>query len=188
MPAARPDDPHGNRIRQDAEIERHVLTDDGTFPNTTARRPLLLLRGALRPDGADDPAALVEAVFARWAWTNSWRNGIYGFHHYHSTSHEALGCYAGQASVRLGGPTGRGITATVRAGDVLVIPAGVAHCNLGSSPDFAVVGAYPDGRRWDLLRGGAGERPAADARIAALPLPEFDPVLGPHGPLRQFWT
>ena len=157
------------------------MTDDGTFPNS--RLPLLVLRGALAGEDAD----AVETRFGAHGWSGFWRAGIYPFHHYHSTSHEVLGCFAGQASVRLGGPSDRGITATVHAGDVLVIPAGVAHCRLGASADFAVVGAYPEGRRWDLLRGEAGERPAADARIAALPLPAQDPVGGTAGPLRRLW-
>ena len=75
----------------------------------------------------------------------------------------------------------------MHAGDVIVIPAGVAHQNIGSSADFAVVGAYPDGREWDLLRGLPGERPQADHNIATLPIPDYDPIYGPQGPLRQAW-
>ena len=48
-------------------------------------------------------------------------------------------------------------------GDVIVIPAGVAHQNISASDDFGVVGAYPDGREWDLLRGRSGERPVSPA-------------------------
>jgi uncharacterized protein YjlB len=72
----------------------------------------------------------------------------------------------------------------VHAGDVIVIPAGVAHQNLGANNDFGVVGAYPGGRQWDLLRGLPGERPKADQNIAALPIPEKDPIYGVEGPLR----
>jgi uncharacterized protein YjlB len=43
---------------------------------------------------------------------------------------------------------------TVKAGDVVVVPAGVAHCNQGQSSDLLIVGAYPDnGPRPDLRRG-----------------------------------
>jgi uncharacterized protein YjlB len=163
--------------------ETAVFKDDGAIPNN--RLHLLLYRGVL-PTGGDDPAAKVVQQFAANNWTNSWRNGIYPFHHYHSTSHEVLGVYSGSATVRLGGEQGKDFT--VQAGDVIVIPAGVGHKNLGASEDFGVVGAYPDGRSWDLLTGKPGERPQADQNIAALPVPENDPVYGSEGPLRKIWS
>ena len=71
--------------------------------------------------------------------------------------------------------------------DVVVIPAGVEHKRMESSLDFSVVGAYPGGHNWDLLRGLPGERPRADRNIAAVPLPDNDPIAGPGGPLKQIW-
>ena len=59
--------------------------------------------------------------------------------------------------------------------------------NSSSSPDFHVVGGYPVGQEPDLLRGNPGERPAADDRIAAVPLPKADPVYGTDGPLVKLW-
>jgi len=156
--------------------------DDGVFPNNVL--PLLLYEQAIATD-AEDPAPIFEERFAENNWTNSWRNGVYSFRHYHSTSHEVLGVYRGAATLRLGGQHGNNIT--VHAGDVIVIPAGVAHQNIGANADFGVVGAYPDGRQWDVLRGRPGERPKADHNIAALPIPENDPVCGAEGPLRQIW-
>jgi uncharacterized protein YjlB len=73
------------------------------------------------------------------------------FLNYHSTSHEVLGVHSGVATLRLGGEHGKNVE--VVAGDVVIIPAGVAHQNLSSSDDFGVVGAYPGGHDWDLLRG-----------------------------------
>ena len=160
-----------------------IFKDDGVIPNN--RYPLLLYRGVIDVESAD-PASQVQEEFAANNWTNSWRNGIYPFHHYHSTSHEVLGIYRGSATVRLGGEQGRDFT--VQAGDVIVIPAGVGHKNLGASADFGVVGAYPDGRQWDLLTGKPGERPKADRNIAALPIPDNDPVYGSSGPLRKIWA
>jgi uncharacterized protein YjlB len=154
--------------------------DDGHIPNN--RLPLLLYRDVL-PTGitADD----LQNEFAKNRWTNSWDNGIYSFHHYHSTSHEVLGIYKGNAQLQLGGEKGKKIS--VKAGDVIVIPAGVGHKNLGSSDDFGVVGAYPDGRTWDVLKGEPGERPSADKNIAALAIPDFDPLLGKSDGLRKMW-
>ena len=119
-------------------------------------------------------ASVFERGFAQNDWRNSWRNGVYSFAHYHSTAHEALGVYSGSAKLRLGGEHGQ--TVEVRSGDVILIPAGVAHHNIGTSPDFSDVGAYPDGRQWDLLRGLPGERPKSDHTIAALPIPDYDPI------------
>jgi uncharacterized protein YjlB len=90
-----------------------------------------------------------------------------------------LGVYSGAATVRLGGEHGKKVE--VRTGDVIVIPAGVAHQNVGASDDFGVVGAYPEGREWDLLRGLPGERPNADRNIAAFPMPDNDPIYGAKG-------
>ena len=156
--------------------------DDGVIPNS--RHPLLLYRRVLDLEG-EDPASRVQEQFASHNWTNSWINGIYAFHHYHSISHDEVGVCRGTATLRFGGDEGQNFT--VQAGDAIVIPAGVGHKNLGSSKDFGVVGAYPEGRQWDLLTGRPGERPKADQNIAALPIPDTDPVFGPDGPLRKLW-
>ena len=162
--------------------ERLNFKDDGIFPNSPL--PLLFYRDAITTD-AKDPASIFEKRFAENDWTNSWRDGVYPFPHYHSTSHEVLGVYSGAATLRLGGEHGKNVD--VHAGDVIVIPAGVAHQNIGAGDDFGVVGAYPGGREWDLLRGLPGERPKADRNIAALPMPENDPIYGVEGPLRGIW-
>jgi uncharacterized protein YjlB len=162
--------------------EQFPFKDDGVFPNSPL--PLLLYRRAIITD-AEDPASIFEQRFAENDWTNSWRDGVYSFPHYHSTSHEVLGVYSGTATLRLGGEHGKNVE--VNAGDVIVIPAGIAHQNIGADDAFGVVGAYPDGHEWDLLRGLPGERPKADHNIAALPTPENDPIYGAEGPLRRIW-
>jgi uncharacterized protein YjlB len=169
------------RQQEFVEPEQFRFRDDGVFPNSVL--PLLLYRQAFTE--AEDRASVVEQRFAENDWTNSWRNGVYSFAHYHSTTHEVLGVYAGTATLRLGGQHGENVE--VHGGDVIVIPAGVAHQNIGDSADFGVVGAYPDGREWDLLRGLPGERPKVDRNIATLPIPDNDPSYGPESPLRQIW-
>lgn len=158
-----------------------VFADDGTFPNS--RLPLLFYDQAL-PRGEVTPEAL-EKLFADNGWPPAWRSSVYTFHHYHSTAHETLGIARGSARLMLGGPEGREFDVT--AGDVIVIPAGVAHRRLSSSDDFLVVGCYPPGQDWDLLRGDAGDRPQADRNIASVPLPQSDPVGGKDGPLVERW-
>jgi uncharacterized protein YjlB len=61
---------------------------------------------------------------------------------------------------------------------VVVLPAGTGHCNLGSSSDLLVVGAYPNGMRWDLRRGDLAEHDEVLANIARVPIPDRDPVRG----------
>lgn len=173
----------GSTTNQSIEIFSEILTDDGTFPNNE-KLPLLIYREAIDLEGGSGAAA-VEQLLHGNNWTNSWRNGIYSFHHYHSTAHEVLGIYSGSARVQLGGR--EGITENVDAGDVIVIPAGVAHKNLGSSSGFRCVGAYASGESWDMKYGREGERPAADENIARVPLPTTDPVFGESGPLPDQW-
>lgn len=159
--------------------EAHLFQDDGRFPNS--KLPLLLYRDALPAD----PAAM-ERSFAANDWSNGWRDGVYPYHHFHSTAHEVLGIAAGTATVTFGGPSGQSLA--VYPGDVVVIPAGVAHCCLGSSPDFLVVGAYPGGADWDVRRGEVSEHAAACRAIAAVAIPDHDPVTGAGGALPRVWA
>lgn len=159
--------------------------DDGTIPNNP-RFPVLIYHQAVDMTERRDAAAVFERLFAANDWKNAWRNGIYTFHHYHSTTHEVMGIYNGSATVRFGGE--KGVTQKVRYGDVIIIPAGVAHKSLGSSANLGVVGAYPQGAEWDMNYGRPGERPQADHHIAAAPMPHTDPVYGPEGPMFQYWN
>ncbi len=85
------------------------------------------------------------------------------------------GCFQGQARILFGGDQGEVVD--ISPGDGVMIPAGVAHKCLKSSPDFLVVGAYPLGQTPDMKYGRPGERPLADKNSAALGLPEKAPVL-----------
>lgn len=170
-------------LRAQEPRTEHLL-DDGHFPNNSAL-PVLIYRGVLR-EAVSVPAPTFERIFAVHNWTGSWRNGIFGYHHYHSTTHEVLGVADGAATLKLGGPAG--LSLEVEAGDVLVLPAGIAHKNLDAAPRFLVVGAYPDGRRWDLKEGAPDERPQADRNIEQVPRPSADPLYGPGGPLTRHWA
>jgi uncharacterized protein YjlB len=163
-------------------VRAHVLADDGTIPNS--RLPLLVYLQAVDLGGVD-PAGAVETTLQAHGWGGGWRNGIFPYHHYHSTAHEVLVVYGGSARVQFGGEAG--IVASVAAGDVVVIPAGVGHKNLGATADFGVIGAYPRGQTWDICYGRTGERPRADKNIARVPLPSADPVFGRGGPLLAHW-
>ena len=135
---------------------------------------MLIYRGVDAADGAD----AARALFAAHGWGGSWVDGVFDFHHFHSTSHEALAVVAGAATLELGGPQGEAFD--VAAGDVLVLPAGTGHRRATARDGFTVVGAYPAGQEdYDLLRGESAEEvEAARRRIAALPAPPEDPVGG----------
>jgi uncharacterized protein YjlB len=115
-----------------------------------------------------------------------WRNGICDFHHFHSNAHEVLGVGRGEARLAFGGPQGRILQ--VRAADVVVIPAGVAHCNKGGAGGLLIIGAYPGGTGYDLRRGDPADYADALRRIAAAPRPASDPVGGADGALLRLWA
>src|SRR5262249_31393804 len=107
--------------------------DDGRIPNHP-RWPVLIYWGVVQLPQAFDPAAVLEDLFESNGWGDSWRNGIYDYLHYHSRIHEVLGIARGNAKVRLGGDRGR--TLNLRAGDVVILPAGTGHQCLVASKDF----------------------------------------------------
>ena len=161
-----------------SDVEVLLLSQNGWMPNND-RLPVLLYRGAL---AAGDPGGM-EAAFERNQWPPQWRNGVYDFHHYHSTAHEVLGFAAGSAHLMLGGEGGHEVT--VNPGDVALLPTGTGHCRLSASSDFLVIGAYPKGETWDICR--TAPDAAALERMRQVKFPASDPVAGPSGPLVQHW-
>lgn len=150
--------------------QHFLIKGNEIFPGN--RLPALLYKHVIK-----DPAPLkIMEIFEHHGWTNSWDAGIFTYHHYHSITHEVLGIYSGNADIQLGGD--QGPVLHLEAGDVLIIPAGVAHRNLGEENDVGVIGAYPDGKHYDMNYGKPGERPQADMQIAAVPLPAKNPVTG----------
>lgn len=168
---------------QHINIIRHLLPDDGTFPNN-ALLPLLVYRNVFHLSSGDT-AKTVEEILESNGWTHAWRDGVYDYHHYHSTAHEVLCVIRGSARIQFGGPSG--ISLLLEQGDAVIIPAGVAHKNIGDNTDFECIGAYPDGQQYDMNYGKEGERPRTDENIRNLPLPEADPVYGMDGPLIKNW-
>ena len=157
--------------------------DDGIVPNHP-RWPLIVYRGAIRLREGLDPAAILEDVFARNGWGNSWRNGVYDFVHYHSRIHEVLGVARGHAEVEFGGS--QGSTLHIKAGDVAILPAGTGHRCIKASDDFLCVGAYPPSGTYDLCR-TSEDRNRALKTVRRVPRPRRDPVYGVRGPLVSTW-
>jgi uncharacterized protein YjlB len=165
------------------EIKELLISPAKPFPNS-ARFPLLLYQSAV--DRESVSPEWFENRFSAHGWSLSWRNGVYSYHHFHSSAHEVLGCYSGSARVLFGGPGG--LIATLNTGDAVVIPAGVGHCLFESSDEFRVVGAYPDGTRPDTMEGRDAEYPEAQARSTAVPKPDSDPLDGADGPISRIWN
>lgn len=161
------------------------FSDDGVIPNNP-KLPLIVYRTPVRLKGDFDPAALFEDLFAANGWADGWRDGIYDFTHYHSQTHEVLGIARGRAKVQFGGAKGRLLL--VKAGDVVVIPAGVSHRRMTPSDDLLVVGAYPAAGRYNEYRDSRDEHDRALEDIAHVPLPKKDPVYGADGGLIDLWT
>jgi uncharacterized protein YjlB len=157
------------------ELETWTAPPGDRIPNHP-RFPVLAYRGA---EAASGGAQAARAAFARAGWSGSWVDGVFPFHHFHSTSHEVLAVVAGRATLELGGPRGKAFE--VAAGDVLVLPAGTGHRRVQADAEFTVVGAYPAGQEdYDVLREeeDPGALEAARQRIAALPAPASDPAGG----------
>lgn len=162
--------------------EKYFVKDDGVFPNNSL--PILFYPKVLDLPRLF-PAIAVTGLFQKNNWANNWRQGIYTFHHYHSITHEVLGVCKGETLLLLGGE--QGITLFIEKGDVLIIPAGVAHINLGKEKDVICVGGYPDGKDFDMNYGKDDERPATDENISSIALPQTDPVFGKNGGLLNLW-
>jgi uncharacterized protein YjlB len=154
--------------------EQHWSKPKGMLPNS--RFPLLVHRGGVPGGGVD---AVRDRLRAN-GWYNNWKYpGIYEYPHFHSTSHECLGCAQGWMEVEVFGRGGTKLR--VEAGDFIVMPAGVSHQMTGHSDDVIMIGGYPDGRDWDNIQEDhitEETRRAAAKRIYMLPIPSKDPVTG----------
>ena len=166
--------------------EEHHYAPDGTVINS--RLPLLVYRNAVRPGPDGNLEAAMKQTFRRNDWLNNWtERGVYPYPHFHSTCHEVLGVVRGSMPLRLGGAGQEPMLFS--AGDAIVVPAGVSHTafpeeqhrELGGTDDVLMVGGYPEGRDWDLMRDGEvsdAEMRAALKRIMSQPIPRLDPVTG----------
>ena len=171
-------------MKEQIDVGEYRFEDDGSIPNNPTL-PLLVYPQAL--EGSELDPSRCEELLSENGWGGSWVDGVFPYHHYHSTSHEVLCVVGGSARIAFGGPQGEIIE--VSAGDAVVIPAGVGHCNRGSDGGFSVIGAYPRGQEnYDLRTGEEDERPEVLETISNVALPESDPLFGEEGPLSRSWT
>lgn len=163
---------------KDIEIKTLKYEDDGSIPNNPSFPILIYLNVSDTNDKLDN-------IIENNNWLNSWENGIFSYHHYHSNSHEVLLIVDGSAQLQLGGEQGSKVD--VKFGDVLILPAGSGHKLLNESSNSTVKGAYPNGQSYDICVGKESERPQNLRNIKNTPLPDYDPIFGGQGPLFSYW-
>jgi uncharacterized protein YjlB len=171
-----------NQVKIMQQPQQYFLNDNGIFPNNIL--PVLYYPNALRLPSLFS-SRYAKNIFEKNGWSNTWRNGIYTYHHYHSVTHEAMAIIRGKTRIQLGGDDG--VELTVQKGDVLIIPAGVAHKNLGNEKDAIAIGGYPRGKDYDMNYGKPGERPGTDNKIKKLSVPSTDPLLGKANGVPKIW-
>lgn len=170
---------------RELRFSAHQIPAFDKLPNTSIqRRPLLIYHAAFAPNVS---ASTIEShlttagvVVPRWRYT------MYRQSHFHSTTHEVLCVYSGRARLCFGGDGNpHRVERVVERGDVMVVPAGVAHRLLEDlDGGFSMVGSYPPGHQWDMCYGQAGEEGRWPG-IEGLGWFQRDPIYGDEGPCLQ---
>ncbi|CAG9952727.1 unnamed protein product [Clonostachys rosea f. rosea IK726] len=211
-------------------VKQYHLFPTDHVPNSP--RPLLHYKNvlAMKPGKTHCDPGEVWDMFTNNEWRVAWifRYGQTQLSHFHSEAHECMAVLSGTASIRFGVADlsedldqntygsaweAGGVTLEAEAGDVFVIPAGVAHKTHNCKPEaefrlmspgnahgieaddpkstlsaldltgYTMMGAY-NGGDWDFVRkGGMFEK------SWAVPKPKFDPVFGDSGQgLAKTWT
>ncbi|WP_190277406.1 cupin domain-containing protein [Taibaiella lutea] len=163
------------------QTQLFLLEDNGIFPNS--KLPVVVYRNAF--SFTEDLSDIFKETFKQNNWYNFWESGIFTYHHYHSNTHELMGVCRGSTILQFGGEDGTKVR--IQAGDIVVIPAGVAHKNLMDENAVTCIGAYPKGYDYDMNYGKLNERPQADKNISEVPLPDYDPLFGKDAGLVKLW-
>ncbi|KAF4963341.1 hypothetical protein FSARC_8628 [Fusarium sarcochroum] len=142
-----------------SSVECYLLPPTEDAPNS--RLPILVYRNVL-------PHPRTEETATEFLTTHRWEKRV---------GHLPVPTYH----------AGEGMEVSVKAGDVVLLPAGTAHSSTQSSPDYKYIGVYPqDCPRW---RNERGKRPSDEfiSTIQKVDLPEDDPVYGKDGPVTLLW-
>jgi uncharacterized protein YjlB len=162
------------------DIITYYFENDGDIPNNIL--PVVIYKNVLQRVVNKD----FEFIFCQNGWGNNWHDIILTEDHFHSNTHEVLGLKSGQARLMLGGVNGKIVN--VEKGDVIILPAGVGHFSVDNSLEYQFVGGYPNGAEWNLKFSLKKEDSHSILKeIAAIPIPQKDPLLGIDGPLLKLW-
>ncbi|CAI7567516.1 unnamed protein product [Penicillium discolor] len=131
-------------------------------------------------DELEEHLEAVGEVVPQWVYS------MYSQTHFHSITHEVLGVISGSARLCFGGEENpERFEPTVQRGDLIIVPAGVGHRLLedlhGNQEEFQMVGAYPQGKQWDMCYGKPEEK-AKVQRIKDVAWFRQDPLYGVDGP------
>lgn len=167
---------------KDLKVIKHQIPAHGLTPNTSLQnKPLMIYKSAF-PSSTN--ASQIESHLSSVGVVDpQWRYTMYSTSHFHSTSHEVLGIASGKAKLCFGHEDNpKRVEQVLERGDVIVMPAGVAHRLLDDlEGGFSMVGCYLKGDNWDMCYGKSGEEGKIE-KIKGLPWFKRDPVYGDEGP------
>ena len=167
---------------KDLRVSSHQIPAFGLIPNTSIqKKPLLIYHSAFHSSVS---ASSIESHLSTVGVVDpQWRFTMYSQSHFHSTAHEVLCVASGKARLCFGGEENpKRVEAVLEKGDVMVVPAGVAHRLLEDvDGNFKMVGSYPTGKGWDMCYGKSGEEEKVEG-IQHLGWFERDPIYGDEGP------
>lgn len=164
-------------------VSRHIIPSHNGFPNCSiSHRPLLIYHRAFPSASASEIETHLTSV---GVVKPQWRYTMYREHHFHSTTHEVLAVSGGAAKLCFGGlDNPERVVVEAGKGDVMVVPAGLAHALLEDRGGYQMVGSYPvEADQWDHCTGNEGQ--AAGERIRKLGWFARDPVYGDEGPVLE---
>ncbi|KAG7140540.1 hypothetical protein HYQ45_002703 [Verticillium longisporum] len=162
-----------------SQPEQYHIKPTAHCPNNVL--PVLVYRDVLpRPHNA----ATTSEALEKYGWEKRGTFGTIIIKHFHPNTHE---CY--------------GVTCRVYPGDVIVVPAGVAHASVPTvgkpkvkwdldedELHYQYIGVYPgDGPIWKVEHGKeeVSQNDPLIEEIALVDIPADDPISGPDGPLCQ---
>lgn len=164
-------------------VSKHYIPELNFVPNTSIQNHPLLIYHACFPQSTS-PSAIESHLLSLDVVVPHWRYTMYSTSHFHSTTHEVLCVASGRANLCFGGVNNPGRVVTeIKKGDVMIVPAGVAHrLLLDLEGGFLMVGSYPKGKNWDMCYGREDERDRV-SRIKDLGWFTKDPIYGDEGPV-----
>ncbi|KAM5350555.1 hypothetical protein ACJ41O_007060 [Fusarium nematophilum] len=174
--------------------EKYFVKPTAHCPNNVF--PVLVYRGVL-PEPHDEPTTTQFLESHGWERKGTW--GTITAKHFHPNTHECYGVFQGDSELIFGAggadAESAGVKCHVSAGDVIVVPAGVAHASVAEdrskdkSDKYKYVGVYPDGSpKWRNEYGKTPSNTELFEEIGRVPIPSQDPVAGPGGPLTHIWA